>query len=176
MELNSTKEMLKKIYLALFLFAALACKAEPRVETDVEGSTNLKPDIQQSIVAKELVNLIENYHYKKVRIDDSFSSDVFDRYIKSLDPGRTYFLQSDISDFQQFKNQLGDDFRKGDLSAPFYMFNVYQKRYTDRLKYAIAQINNKFDFSTDDQYTYDREKMPWLKSDVEANELWNKRV
>ena len=176
MELNSTKEMLKKIYLALFLFAALACKAEPRVVTDVEGSTNLKPDVQQSIVAKELVNLIENYHYKKVMIDDSFSSDVFDRYIKSLDPGRTYFLQSDISDFEQFKNKLDDDFRKGDLSVPFYMFNVYQKRYTDRLKYAIAQINNKFDFSTDDQYTYDREKMPWLTSDLEANELWNKRV
>jgi carboxyl-terminal processing protease len=176
MELKPIKEMLKKIYLALFLFAALACKAEPRVATDVEGSTNLKPDIQQSIVAKELVNLIENFHYKKVRIDDSFSSDVFDRYIKSLDPGKTYFLQSDIADFEQFRNKLDDDLREGDLSAPFYMFNVYQKRYTDRLKYALSQINTKFDFSKDDQYTYDREKMPWLTSDGEANDLWNKRV
>ncbi len=176
MDLKSFKEMLKKIYLALFLFAAFACKAEPRVVTDVAGSTNLKPDIQQSIVAKELVNLIENYHYKKVSINDSFSSDVFDRYIKSLDPGKTYFLKSDLDEFEQFRNKLDDDLREGDLSAPFYIFNVYQKRYTDRLNYAISQIDNKYDFSKDEQYTYDREKLPWFANETDANQLWNKRV
>ncbi|WP_245580824.1 carboxy terminal-processing peptidase [Daejeonella oryzae] len=168
--------MLKKVYLALFLVAALSCKAEPRVSTEVEGSPNLKPDIQQSIVAKELVNLIENYHYKKVTINDSFSSDVFDRYLKALDPGKAYFLQSDITEFEKFRNKLDDDLREGDLSAPFYIFNVYQKRYTDRLKYALSQIGNKFEFSQDDQYTYDREKLPWFATEKEALDLWNKRV
>ena len=176
MDLKSFKEMLKKIYLALFLLAAFACKAEPRVITDVPGSTNLKPDIQQSIVAKELVNLLENHHYKKLIIDNSFSSDVFNRYIKSLDRGRTYFLQSDIADFEQFRNNLDDDLREGDLSAAFYIFNVYQKRYTDRLKYALSNINTKFDFTKNENYTYDREKMSWFANETEADELWKKRV
>lgn len=176
MDLNSFKEMIKKIYLALFLVAALACQASPRINVQVEGSDNLMPDKQQSVVAKELVNLIENFHYKKVSINDEFSADVFDRYLKALDPGRSYFLQSDIQDFEQFKTKLDDDLRAGDLSAPFYIFNVYQKRYNDRLHFALSKINNKFAFNANDQYVYDREKLPWLASEAEANDLWTKRV
>jgi carboxyl-terminal processing protease len=176
MDLKSVKEMLKKIYLAFFLFAALACSANPRVKIDVEGSANLQPDAQQSVVAKELVNLIENFHYKKVKVDDSFSSAVLDKYLKALDPGRSYFLQSDIKDFEQFRTTLDDDLRKGDLSAPFYIFNVYQKRYTNRVNYALSQIDKNYEFNSDEKYTYDREDMPWLANTAEADALWSKRI
>jgi carboxyl-terminal processing protease len=176
MDLKSVKEMLKKIYLALFLFAALACHADPRIKIDVQGSANLQPDAQQSVVAKEIVNLVENFHYKKVKVDDTFSSTVLDKYLKALDPGRSYFLQSDIKDFEQFRTTLDDDLRKGDLSAPFYIFNVYQKRYTDRVNYALAQIDKNYDFTSDEKYTYDREEMPWLANTAEADDLWSKRV
>ena len=68
----------------------------------------------------------------------NFSSAVFDKYLKALDPGRSYFLQSDIKDFEQFRTTLDDDLRKGDLSAPFYIFNVYQKRYTEPGKFCFS--------------------------------------
>lgn len=176
MDLKSVKEMFKKIYLALFLFAALACQADPRIQADVEGSANLQPDAQQSVVAKELVNLIEKFHYKKVKVNDEFSSTVFDRYLKALDPGRSYFLKSDVEEFEKFRTTLDDDLREGDLSAPFYIFNVYQKRYTDRVNYALSQIDKNYDFKSNDKYTYDRETMPWLASAAEADGLWSKRV
>ena len=176
MNLKSVKEMFKKLYLVIFLFAALACQADPRVQAKVEGSANLQPDAQQSVEAKELVSLIEKFHYKKVKVDDSFSSSVFDRYLKALDPGRSYFLQSDIEEFEKFRNTLDDDLREGDLSAPFYIFNVYQKRYTDRVNFALAEIDKKYDFTADDKYTYDREEMPWLANAAEANALWSKRI
>ncbi|NEU08920.1 tail-specific protease [Flavihumibacter sp. R14] len=176
MNLKSVKEMLKRLYLAIFLFAALACQADPRVQAEVEGSSNLQPDAQQSVEAKELVGLIEKFHYKKVKVDDAFSSAVFDRYLKALDAGKSYFLQSDIKEFEKFRNTLDDDLREGDLSAPFYIFNVYQKRYTDRVNYALAQIESKYDFSGNDKYTYDREDMPWLANTAEADDLWSKRI
>ena len=176
MDLKSFKEMLNKIFLVLFITATLACKADPRVVATVAGSNNLKPDAQQAIVAKELVTLIENYHYKKVTLNDSLSSVVFDRYLKALDANRTYFLQTDIKDFEQYRTKMDDDLRDGDLSAAFYIFNVYQKRYTDHLKFAVAQLNNKFDFSNNETYTYDREKMPWFATETEANDLWRKRI
>ena len=168
--------MLKKIYLALFLVAALACQADPRVKANVDGSANLQPDAEQSVVAKEIIKLIENYHYKKVKVDDAFSSTAFDRYIKALDPGRSYFLKSDVEDFEKYRTTLDDDLREGDLSAPFYIFNVYQKRYTDRVNYALSQIDKKYDFTTNDKYIYDRENMPWLATETEVNDTWTKRV
>jgi carboxyl-terminal processing protease len=176
MDLKSFKEMLKKICLVLFIAATLACKADPRVVATVDGSNNLKPDAQQSIVAKELVTLIESYHYKKTVLNDSLSSVVFDRYLKVLDANRTYFLQSDIKEFEQYRDKMDDDLRDGDLSSSFYIFNVYQKRYTEHLKHAVTQLASKFDFSTNETYTYDREKMPWFASATEANDLWRKRI
>jgi carboxyl-terminal processing protease len=142
----------------------------------VVSVNDLKPDLQQSVVAKSLVELIENFHYQKVAVDDDFSSVVFDEYLKALDGGRSYFLQSDIADFEKFRLTMDDDVRTGDLSVPFYIFNVYQKRYNDRVNFALKEIEKKFSFTSNDTYTYDREKLPWLKSESESNSLWSKRI
>ncbi|MDP2413305.1 carboxy terminal-processing peptidase [Daejeonella sp.] len=175
MKLKSVKEMLKRLCLALFIVSALACQADPRISIIVSDS-DLKPELQQSVVAKSLVELLENFHYQKVVVDDTFSSIVFDEYIKALDNGKSYFLQSDIADFEKYRLTMDDDLRSGDLSVPFYIFNVYQKRYNDRVAFALKEIDKKFDFTSNESYTYDREKLPWLKSEAESNNLWSKRV
>lgn len=167
--------MLKRLCLAVFIVAALSCQADPRVNI-VVSVNDLKPDMQQSVVAKSLVELIENFHYQKVVVDDAFSSIVFDEYLKALDGGKSYFLQSDIADFEKFRLTMDDDVRSGDLSVPFYIFNVYQKRYNDRVNFALKEIEKKFNFTSNDTYTYDREKLPWLKSESESNSLWSKRI
>ena len=56
------------------------------------------------------------------------------------------------------------------------MFNVYLKRYNESVRFALSQVNNKFDFSTNEVLVYNREKMPWLASKAESDDLWTKRV
>lgn len=175
MKLKSFKEMLKRFCLAVFIVAALSCKADPRVSI-VVSENDLKPEMQQSVVAKSLVELIENFHYQKVNVDDSFSSIVLDEYLKALDAGKSYFLQSDIADFEKFRLTMDDDIRDGDLSVPFFIFNVYQKRYNDRVNFALKELDKKFTFTGNETYTYDREKLPWLKSEAESNTLWSRRI
>lgn len=167
--------MLKRLCLALFIVSALACQADPRVNIIVSEG-DLKPELQQSVVAKSLVELMENFHYQKVVVNDAFSSIMFDEYLKALDNGKSYFLQSDISDFEKYRLTMDDDLRSGDLSVAFYIFNVYQKRYNDRVAFALKEIDKKPDFTSNESYTYDREKLPWLKSEAESNNLWSKRV
>ncbi|MNJ99986.1 Tail-specific protease precursor [compost metagenome] len=176
MDFKTVREMLKRIFAITFTAAVLACTASPKAQKPVDGIPNIKPDEQQSLVAKEVVGLIENYNYKKIKLNDSISSIIFDRYIKALDPSKYYFLESDIKEFEANRNNLDDDLRIGDLSAPFYIFNVYLKRYNERVDYSISQIKNKYDFNQNDTYVYDREKMPWIKSTAELNDVWKKRV
>lgn len=176
MDFKQTKEMLKRVLLIMFTAAALACSASPKSQKIVDGVNNIKPDEQQSLATRQIVSLIENYNYKKQAVNDSISSLVLDRYIKALDPSRYYFLASDIKEFEQFRTSLDDDFKAGDLSAPFYIFNVYLKRYNDRIDYSVIQIKSKYDFTQNDTYVYDREKMPWISSNRELDELWKKRI
>ncbi|WP_235833011.1 carboxy terminal-processing peptidase [Arcticibacter tournemirensis] len=168
--------MLKKIFLALFMVAVIACKAKSRVDTAVDSTHNLKPEAQQNLVASELVKIIESANFKKVKLNDSISSVIFDRYLKQLDEGHNYLLASDVKEFEDYRYSLDDDLREGDLSAMFRMFNVLQKRYEERLRYSLAQVNKPFDFTKNETYTYNREKLPWFKSSQEADEVWTKRV
>ena len=128
MDFKIAREMLKRIFAVTFTAVVLACTSAPKAQKPVAGVQNIKPDAQQSLVCKEVVGLIENYNYKKIKLNDSISSIIFDRYIKALDPSKYYFLESDIKEFEAYRTSLDDDFRVGDLATPFYIFNVYLKK------------------------------------------------
>ena len=168
--------MFKKLYFVLILGAAFACKAAPHKRIKVEGSNDIQPDEQQAIACKTVAQLISNYNYKKVPLNDSISQLVYKKYLKELDEGHSYFLASDIADFDKYKTVLDDDVQDGNLSDVFYIFNVYQKRYIEHVKYSIAQVDDDFDFTKNDTFTFDREDLPWAASQAEMDASWKMRV
>jgi carboxyl-terminal processing protease len=175
-DLKTVKDMFKRFYFVLVIGAALACSAAPSKPIIVDGVTNLVPTEQQSTACKAVAGLISGSNYKKVPLNDSLSVVIYDRFIKSLDENRNYLLASDIADFEKYKTTLDDDIKNGNLNNVFYIFNVFQKRQLERTNYAVKQINNPFDFSKNETFTYDREKLPWSKSVEELNTDWTKRV
>ena len=168
--------MFKKVYLVLVLGATLACSAKPAKVIKVDGVKNIQPDEQQSIVCKTIATLISKYNYKKVELNDSISVVIYNRYLKTMDESHNYFLASDIQDFDKYKTVLDDDAKVGNLNDAFYIFNVYQKRYIERMTYSISQLDNNFDYSKNDNFTYDRDNLPYVSSVAEMNKLWTERV
>ncbi len=175
-DLKTAKNMLRNLYAALVVSAALACHASTSEPVKVSGSNDLKPDAQQSVVLQKVAQLITSYNYKRVELNDSISGVVFDRYIEALDGNRNYLLKSDIDDFQKYRTVLDDDMKEGNLNAVFYIFNVYQKRYNERIQYSLAQLNSKFDYTKNDNFTFERDSLPWVASTDEMNQIWTKRV
>jgi len=166
---------LKKVFFALFVVAIAACGSKPRVDLTLEAGA-LQPTAQHAVIAKDVVGLFQTVSYKKVPFNDSISSVIFDNLIQAVDQGKNYLMQSDIDELEQYRHTLGEDFRNGDLSAAYHVFNVYMKRYLDRLDYALTQVDAPHDFSVDEQYVYNREKENWFASEAEANDQWRKRV
>ncbi len=174
-DLNKVKDMLKRFYTVLVLGAALACNAAPSKPIKVEGSTNIEPTEQQSTVCRTVAQIISTSNYKRVPIDDSLSAVIFDRYLKSLDETHIYLTAADVGDFNKYKLTLDDDIKSGNLANVFYIFNIFQKRQIDHIKYELAQLNKTFDFTQNDNFTYDREKLPW-GTEAELDSYWAKRV
>ncbi|MDB5159416.1 MAG: tail-specific protease [Mucilaginibacter sp.] len=175
-ELTLVKDMFKRFYFVLAIGAALACKAAPSKPVKVPGSNDLQPTEQQSTVCKTVAKFISQYNYKKVDLNDSLSAVIYNRYIKSLDEGHNYLLATDIQDFDKYKNALSDDIKNGNLNDIYYMFNVFQKRYEERVKYSIAQLDKNFDFTQKESFTYDRSDLPWVANETAMNTEWTKRV
>ena len=177
-DLKKVKDMFKKLYILLLLGAALACKASPKQHpmVKVAGSNDLTPDAQQSTVCRYVADLITEYNYKKVSLNDSISQVVYNRYLKELDENHNYLLASDVQDFSKFKTVLDDDLKEGNLNDVFYIFNVYQKRYNDRIKFSLALLDKSFDFSTNERFTYDRDSSNFFASQAESDKAWAERV
>ena len=167
--------MLKRILFVLLVTSVVACGAKPRVDL---GNNPLKiaPTAQHAVIAKDVVGLFENYSYKKVPLGDSISSIIYDNLLNSLDEGKNYLMQEDIDQFEGYRYLLAKDFKKGDLSAAYHIFNTYITRYLERMDYAMQALEQPHDFTVKEDYVYFRKDLNWFKSVEEANEQWRKRV
>ncbi|AMR34440.1 tail-specific protease [Mucilaginibacter sp. PAMC 26640] len=170
--------MCKKIYLMLVLAAALACNASPSkpVAMKKAGPNDIQPDEQQSIVMQKVAGLVGTYNYKKVDLNDSISAIIYTEYLKKIDENHNYLTAGDIKGFEQYKTTLDDDIKSGDLSHVFYIFNVFQKRYNEYVNYSIAQLGQSFDFTKNETFTYDREKLPYAATEDDLHKQWTQRV
>ena len=136
----------------------------------------LEPAPQHVRAAAMTAELLTRFHYKPVPLDDVMSQKIFDRFLKSLDSEKLYFLQSDIDQFAGVRDKLDDAIVRRDLTAPFDIFNLYEKRLSERLLYARGLLSKGFDFSEHENYTYQRIKETWPASETAIQDLWRKRV
>jgi carboxyl-terminal processing protease len=136
----------------------------------------LKPQAQEAKAAHLAAELLSRYHYKAVPVDNALSAQVFDQYLKALDPDKLYFLQSDIDRLAVDRTGLDDAVLTEDLRAPFEIFNLYQRRVAERLAHARSLLDKGFDFERDESLTIDRKALPWPSTEAELHDLWRKYV
>ena len=166
---------MKKQTLLVAILAALSVQAGAAVP-EKTADTVLKPQPGQTQAAVWASRVLTKLHYKSTPLDDAMSEKIFDRYFKSLDGEKMFFVQADIDQYAIVRTRLDDAINGENLSVPFAIFNLYQQRFNDRIAYARELLKTKFDFTTDESYQYDREKAEWAKTDAEVKDLWRKRV
>ena len=136
----------------------------------------LKPVPQEAQAAHLTAEVLARYHYKMVPIDDALSQKIFDKYLKSLDPEKLFFVQDDIDNFSRERARLGTALLQQDLSVPFAMFNLYEQRAAERFAYARTLLKTGFDFQLKESYQFERDKKAWPTSEAQVRDLWRKRV
>ena len=140
------------------------------------GSVEMKPIAAQSQAALWASRVLGRYHYSPTPLDDAMSAKIFDNYFDGLDGEKLYFVQADVDGFAGLRSKMDDAINNEDLSAPFAIYNLYQKRFAERMAYARGLLKTKLDFTTDETMQLDREKAAWAKDEDEIRDLWRKRV
>ncbi|MBI2748857.1 MAG: carboxy terminal-processing peptidase [Burkholderiales bacterium] len=163
------KKLLLTIALAL---GATAFAATP----DASAPVMLEPAQQQAQAAAMTAELLTRYHYAPMALDDAMSQKIFDRYLKSMDPEKMFFVQADIDRFSPVRDTLDDAIKARDLTPPFAMFKLYQQRMRERLVYARSLLGKTMDFSQQESYAYQRDKETWAQSEADLQDLWRRRV
>jgi len=158
------------IGVALFLALRVAGTATTGPTADL-AMDEKHPDISQRVT-----RIIEDLHYSRPRIDNSFSSAILDRYLDTLDGNRLYFLSSDISSFGRYRYELDDRARDGELEPVFEIFNVFRARTEERISYALTLLEQEPDFTIDESFRFDRSEMAWPSTEEEIQDVWRRHV
>lgn len=161
----------RKITARLLLLILLAFPVLVSGETAV-----LVPGPQHAKSTTLIVELVKNYHYSHPELNDEVSSLTLERFIKSLDPNRHFFLALDIQSFEKYRYKLDDAIRDADTTAAFEIYNIFRLRVEQRVKQALVLLDQPYDFSVDESYRIDYEDFPWAASDSDLDELWRKRI
>jgi carboxyl-terminal processing protease len=140
------------------------------------ATVDFAPSERQARVARLVSSMFERSHYRQAPVNDPVSSLVLDRYLESLDGLRSYFTAVDIEEFERYRYELDDAISEGRLEPAFEIFNRYQQRSRERMKFALAVLDQQPDFTLDESFEFDRRKAPWAKDSAELDELWRKRV
>jgi len=143
---------------------------------DSDNALKIEPEMEHRYASNIATRFLTNYHYKRTRLDDELSSEIFDSYLDLLDPSKIYFLASDIETFERYRTSLDDALRHSDLMPAYDIFNVYTDRVQQRVNYARDRVQKPFEFTVDEFYQYDREDEPWVTTTGELDELWRRRV
>lgn len=140
------------------------------------ATVDFAPTDRQARVARLVSSMFERSHYRQAPVNDPVSSLVLDRYLESLDGSRSYFLASDVAEFERYRYQLDDAVSTGRLEPAFAIFNRFQERSRERMAYALEVLEKEPDFTVDETFEFDREHAPWATTAQELDELWRKRV
>ena len=138
--------------------------------------TVLESDQRHRQVSRMVTRFVERAHYSKISIDDDLSAVILDNYIAALDGNKHYFRASDITYFNRYRESLDNVLRSGDFNPIFDIFRLYRLRAQQNLDYAITMLDEPLDFTSDEEYVFDRKDLPWLTSPEEMQQLWHQRV
>ena len=161
-----------------FAGVSLALLALPVLGTNtaLDQKSFLFPEQRHENVGELVTQFVEKSHYNHVAVDDELSSKVLDLFIESLDRNRMYLMKADVEYFETYRFELDDMVGRRPLDPVFEMYEVYQTRVRERLQYALQQLEAEPDFTTDEEYRFDRSEEPWVETSAELDEIWRQRV
>jgi carboxyl-terminal processing protease len=155
---------------------ALAGSVQVPASTVLLPPGAIAPTDSQRTTARKIGRILEDAHYSRAAIDDKMSEVVYQRYLEFLDGQRSYFLASDINDFNAYRLQFGDMIRTGNIEPAYLIFARFQQRNRERIQHAITLLQTEPDWTLNESYEFDRIHAPWPPDQAALDELWRKRV
>lgn len=161
---NSMRYLLKIISFILFTGILLSFSVN-------RGSNPNKDRLLLELISY----VLERGHYNPRQIDDNFSKNVFNSYIKGLDNQRRFFLQSDIDNFTKYRYRIDDLIKNSDISFfDLTIEKLFQR--TNQVNSFYSELLEKpFDFSKEELINLDFDNLPYSRTLNDLKKRWRMR-
>lgn len=132
-----------------------------------------KPKTQEGAII--LKRQIERFHFSPKAVNDSFSSEMFTKILKELDPQQDIFTADDYVFLSGFRYKLDDELNGAGWKFLDALSDLYRQRLkrADSLTESILQ--KPLDLSADDKITFSKKEVfQFASSPAELRTRWTK--
>lgn len=159
------------------IILAVLCLSGALFAFKINGSKMNADDPEKDRLLLELLTfVIEKGHYDPAVVDDEFSKGVYKDYIQALDPSKRFFLQTDIDEFAKYELDLDDQINNKELIFFELTYSRLMTRMEESKKIYKTLLATPNDFTIEESFDTDYEKMPYAKNNKELVERWRKQM
>jgi carboxyl-terminal processing protease len=128
-------------------------------------------------ILHDVGEMLAEIHYSPRPIDDSFSSEVFKKYLNGIDPEKKILMAADINTLRRFQFGIDDEIN-GTAPVQFApaVNVIYRKRLDESEALMRDILSHPFDFSKDEYVDLNDDRLDFPANDAERKEGLRKRL
>lgn len=128
------------------------------------------------VLIRLMMQGMEYYHYQPPKINDNFSNNVFDIYLKNLDYSKRFLTQRDVENLRKYQTKIDDELKEGSFEFFDIAMGMYDKRLDQAQKFSDEILSKPFDFSKEEYLETDYEEMVFPANEAELKDRWRKTL
>lgn len=131
-------------------------------------------DDKNQMIIKFLMKNLKDNHYEAIDINDKFSEEVYDLYLRRIDGGKRFLTQTDLEKMATYKTKLDDEIN--DLNYEFFDVSeeILNRRYQQTQEFYKEILAKPFDFTAAETVDMKFEKMDFAKDKDDLKLRWAK--
>ncbi len=132
------------------------------------------PPGRYEIIMNLVGQMLKEGHYQPKQIDDAFSKEAFNKYLRSLDAEKKFFLKSDINSLMPLSTHIDDELQGAPLDAFRNVNVVIKQRVAEAAAIYPKILAEPFDFTKDENVVLDVDKIDYPADENARYEAWRK--
>ena len=169
--------MRKQPFYLLLLVAALAGCGKPDASATT-SATNAPPQDTLPVerIASRVADRMPHIHLNRDEFNNTIATNALMLFIDALDYDHSFFLATDIVEFQQQGTNLATMVKAGRTDFAQTVFERFKERVLNRVAYANRLLDQGFDLDIDETYRWKRDTAPWPADEADWDDLWRKKI
>eukprot|EP01045_Picozoa_sp_COSAG04_P038915 COSAG04_NODE_10654_length_761_cov_0.865559_1_plen_207_part_10 len=132
---------------------------------------------KDQVMLQVLFTSLHSFHVHPREIDDAYSKDVYELYIKWLDPQKRFFMASDMARLSIYEEDIDDELQSGELTFYQQAIQVWRLRLDQLQPKVEAMIDGPFDFFKAETLHIKRKELAvYPQTESELLTVWRKQL
>ena len=134
------------------------------------------PVDKETVLLQTLMGALKNLHFDPQRLNDEFSTKVYDLYLDRLDNGRRFLVNEDVKALEKSKMMLDDQINTNSFEFFDLSVALMESSLTRAEKIFNSVIDEEIDFTKTETFDVDRDRKEFVANEAALREHWRKMV